>query len=222
MNHKITALTVQKRNRQRINVYLDGEFAFGLARITAAWLQVGQEISDEKIAQLLGEDEREVAYQRALKFLGYRPRTEREINDKLREHGFADPIIEYVLGRLQRSGLVDDEQFAKTWVENRNEYRPRSRRALSYELRQRGIDNEVIDETLEDFDDEEMAYQAALQKVRKLKNLEWQEFRQKMYAFLARRGFNYEASAQAVARVWAEQQSDQSNENYVSHEEVDE
>ncbi len=69
MNYEITALKLQKRNRQRVNVYLDGEFAFGLARIVAAWLAVGQEIDDQKIAQLQQEDAREVAYQRALKFL---------------------------------------------------------------------------------------------------------------------------------------------------------
>ena len=69
MNHTITALTLQKRNRERVNVYLDGEYAFGLARIVAAWLVVGQELSDEKITQLRIEDEREVAYQRALRLI---------------------------------------------------------------------------------------------------------------------------------------------------------
>ena len=64
MSHRITALKLQKRNRQRVNVYLDGDFAFGLARIVAAWLHVGQELSDEKIEQLLAEDAKEVAYHR--------------------------------------------------------------------------------------------------------------------------------------------------------------
>jgi len=73
MMHTITALTLQKRNRQRVSVFLDGEYSFGLARIVAAWLEVGQELSDEKIAQLRAEDEREVAYQRALRLIQYRP-----------------------------------------------------------------------------------------------------------------------------------------------------
>jgi len=204
MNYRITALSVQKRNRERVNVYLDGEFAFGLARIVAAWLQVGQEIDDEKIAQLRGEDALEVAYQQALKQLNYRPRTEAELLRHLKKHEVSEEHIEVVFERLRRNGLVDDARFAQTWVENRTELRPRSRRALSYELRQRGVDRETIEQSLEAIDDEALAYQAAQNQARKLGGLEWQDFRHKLLGFLARRGFNYEASAPAVARVWAE------------------
>jgi regulatory protein len=204
MEHKITALTAQKRNRQRVNVYLDGEFAFGLTRIVAAWLFVGQEISDEKIAELQAEDEREMAYQKALKLLEYRPRSEREIRQNLQTNQVPEAVQDAVLERLRRAALLDDSRFANAWVQNRSEMRPRSRRALSYELRQRGIADEFIQDATRDLNEEELAYQAAVQQARKLRNLEWQDFRQKMYGFLARRGFNYEVSAPAAARVWAE------------------
>ena len=125
MNHKITALTIQKRNRQRVNVFLDGEYAFGLARIVAAWLQVGQEISAEKITQLQIEDEREVAYQRALRLIQIRPRTATEIRQNLHRHALAPENIEYTLTRLQDSGLLNDASFAQHWVENRSDLRPR-------------------------------------------------------------------------------------------------
>lgn len=209
MNHKITALKVQKRNPQRVNVYLDGEFAFGLARIVAAWLEVGQEISAEKAARLQEEDGREVAYQKALNFLNYRPRSRAEVRSHLQKKGISDADCEDVLARLERSGLLDDARFAELWVENRGDLRPRGRRALAYELRQRGIEDKLIDQTLEDLDEDEMAYQAASKQFRKYRNLEWPDFRKKMYAHLARRGFNYETSAEAAARVWAEQRSDQ-------------
>jgi regulatory protein len=204
MKYRITSLTAQKRNPQRINVFLDGEFAFGLARIVAAWLQVGQEIDDEKIAKLRAEDEREEAYQRALSFLSYRPRTQNEIIQNLKKHAVPDEVIDGVLARLKRSGLVDDQNFAESWVENRSELHPRSRRALRYELRQKGVDPDIIEEAVAPVDEEELAYQAALKQARKLKHLEWQDFRQKMYGFLARRGFNYEVSSPATARVWEE------------------
>jgi regulatory protein len=187
-----------------VNVYLDGEFAFGLARIVAAWLEVGQEISDEKIAELQSEDSHEVAYQQALKLLNYRARTEAEIRQNLQKHEFSEEHIAQALERLRQNGLLNDERFAQGWVENRSEMRPRSRRALSQELRQRGIDDETIRETLDQIDDEALAYQAALKQARKLNGLEWQDFRQKMYGFLARRGFNYEVSAPVTAQVWAE------------------
>lgn len=204
MNHKITALTLQKRNRQRVNVYLDGEFAFGLSRFVAAWLEVGQEISDEKIAELRSQDAREVALQRALKYLDYRPRTEAEIRKHLSEKEVEEGIIDEVVKRLRRNNLVDDARFAENWVENRSEFRPRGKRALAYELRQRGIDRKAIDQVLEDVDEDQLAYQAALKQYRKYRRFDWPDFRKKMFGFLARRGFNYAASAEAIERVWKE------------------
>lgn len=201
---KITALKIQKRNPQRVNVYLDGEFAFGLARLLAAWLRIGQEISDEKIAALQAEDGCEVAYQHALKFIGYRPRSEREIRQNLSEHKIAEEVISGVVERLRQGGLVDDAAFAQNWVENRGDFRPRSRRALAIELRQKGIADEVVEQAIAETDDAEMAYQAAVKQARKLNRLDWPEFRRKLGGFLARRGFSYEVIAPTTARVWAE------------------
>jgi regulatory protein len=206
MEHRITALTLQKRNRQRVNVFLDGEFAFGLSRITAAWLQIDQVISDEKIAELRATDDREVAYQQALKFLSYRQRSIKELRRHLQENHYSEEIVSETLTRLQNSGLLDDRQFAETWVENRNEFRPRSKRALAIELRQRGIADEDIDEVTQNIDDEELAYQAALKHTRKMEGLEWLEFRQKLSSFLARRGFSYDVIKTVVERVWTEKQ----------------
>lgn len=204
MEHRITALKVQKRNQQRVNVYLDGEFAFGLARITAAWLSVGQVLSEEKIAQLQAEDELEKYYQRALRLLNYRPRTETEISQYLQKKSASEDIIGIVLNRLKTSGLVDDERFAQTWVENRTELRPRSRRALVYELRQRGVSDEIIQDSIDQMNDGDLAYQAALRRARRITSLDWNEYRQKMLRYLAQRGFNYDVSDEAARRVWDE------------------
>jgi regulatory protein len=207
MNRRITALKLQKRNHQRVNVYLDGEYAFGLARIVAAWLAVGTELSDEKIAQLQADDQREAAYQRALNLINFRPRTEVEIRQNLQRHKMEEEIIQYVLQRLKENGLVNDAGFAQSWVDNRAELRPRSRRALAFELRQRGVDTAIIEQTIDHVDDSAMAYQAALRQAHKIKNLEWREFRLKMLRYLAQRGFSYEVSAEAARRVWEEQEN---------------
>jgi regulatory protein len=213
MGRRITALKVQQRNPRRVNVYLDGEFAFGLERVAAAWLKIGQELSDEKIAQLQTEDEGEKAYQQALNLLSYRPRSEAEVRKKLEQRGVAESMIAEVLERLRRSGLVDDARFARDWAENRSEFRPRSRRALTIEMRQRGLDNESISQAVADLDDEQLAYQAALKHSRKLTGLDWQVYRQKLAGFLARRGFNYEVIAPVVRRLW--------DENHANHLEED-
>jgi len=204
MGRRITALTAQKRDRNRVNVYLDGEFAFGLSRIVAAWLQVGQELSDEKIAQLQSEDSREVAFQKAINLLSHRDRTEVEVRDHLRGYGVTDEIAGEILERLRRSSLVDDQRFTQNWIENRSEFRPRSRRALAYELRQKGIPEDAIQEALEDFDEDSAAYRAALRQARKHAALDWPEFRQKMLSHMARRGFSFDVAAPLVTKIWQE------------------
>jgi regulatory protein len=204
MGYKITALSVQKRNPNRVNVYLDGEFAFGLTRIVAAWLQVGQELTEEEIAVLKSRETYEAAYLQALKLLNYRQRSAKEVRRNLAEHGYGEEVIQESISRLERSGLIDDRRFAQNWVENRSEFRPRGRRALKMELYQRGLEEEEINQALESLDEEELAYQAALRQVRKMKGLEWPDFRQKMSAFLARRGFQYGYISTAVRRVWDE------------------
>jgi regulatory protein len=212
MEHKITRLTLQKRNHQRVNVYLDGEYAFGLSRIVAAWLQVGQEISDEKIEQLLAADAVEVAYRRALNFLSYRPRSESEVIKNLRKHNTDENIQREVINRLKNNGMINDRLFAQTWVENRCELRPRGARLLQYELRQRGVDQEIIDQTLEGLDEQELAYRAAKSKARKLRHSDQDTFRKKLFSFLSRRGFDYGTSAVIVTQVWNEMQNGQNHD----------
>lgn len=201
---KITALEVQKRNPNRVNVYLDGEFAFGLARIVAAWLRVNAELDDRKIEQLQVEDARERAIQQAMLFLSYRARSESEIRQNLRKHEFADNVIEHTLGRLRRDGLADDSGFARAWVENRSAFRPRSRRMLAIELRQKGIDEEASAEALKNVDEEALAYEAAQKRAPRFKDLEWNDYRKKLSEFLARRGFPYPVIAPVVTRIWNE------------------
>jgi len=206
---KITAIDVQKRSPNRVNIHLDGEFAFGLARIVAAWLRVGQELSEEKIEQLQLEDARERAFQQAMLFLSYRARSESEIRQNLRKHEIPEPIIDQTLERLRQDGLANDNQFARAWVENRSAFRPRSRRMMAMELRQKGLDDEAVSSAIESVDDEALAYEAAQKRALRLKGLEWNEFRKKLSEFLARRGFSYSVIVPVVTRIWNEAHTDE-------------
>jgi len=201
---KITAIEAQKKRSNRVNIYLDGEFAFGLERITAAWLKVGQELDEKKIEQLQAEDARERALQQALLFLSYRARSEAEIRKNLQKHEIPKTIIEETLEHLRRDGLANDDQFARAWVENRSTFRPRSRRMMALELRQKGLNDEAAKSALEDVDDEALAFEAAQKRAPRLKGLEWNEFRTKLSGFLARRGFSYSVIAPVVTRIWNE------------------
>jgi regulatory protein len=200
----ITAIEVQKNNPNRVNIYLDGEFAFGLARIVAAWLKTGQRLEDDKVAQLQANDAREKAFQQAMLFLSYRARSEAEIRQNLRKHEYPDGVIEETLERLRQARLADDGEFARAWVENRNTFRPRSKRALAMELRQKGLSDEATQSALAGVDEETLAYEAARKRVNRLKGLEWTDFRKKLSEFLARRGFPYAVIAPTVSRVWNE------------------
>jgi regulatory protein len=203
---KVTALRIQKHHPNRVNVYLDDEYCFGLSRITAAWLRIGQELSPTKIARLKAEDAREVAYIKALKYLDYRPRSRAEVRRNLEKHEISPEVINDVFKRLERSGLVNDERFAQDWVQNRSDFRPRSRRALAFELRQRGLNDMAIEKALEGLDEETLAYQAAVKQSRRYQGLEIRDFRNKLGSYLARRGFSYEIIKNVVAKVWDEQQ----------------
>jgi regulatory protein len=210
---KITAISVQKKNPNRVNIYLDGEFAFGIARITAAWLKNGELLSDEKIAKLLSDDMREWAYQQALLYLSYRARSEKEIQQNLRKHEVPEEAIEETLERLRKAGLANDNEFAQAWVENRSTFRPRSKRALTVELRQKGLDNETIQASLSDVDEEALAYEAGLKRATRFKGQEWSEFRKKLSEFLARRGFSYSVIAPIVSRIWSEIKAESQTNN---------
>lgn len=211
---KITAISVQKKNPNRVNIYLDGEYAFGVARITAAWLKNGDELSDEKISKLLAEDAREWAYQQALLYLSYRARSEKEIRQNLRKHEMPEEVIEETIERLRKAGLANDNEFAQAWVENRSTFRPRSRRALAMELRQKGLDDETVHSAVSGVDEEALAYEAAQKRLGRLKSLEWNEFRKKLSEFLARRGFSYSVIAPIVTRLWSEAHMDDQAKNF--------
>ncbi len=207
MAGKITALITQKRNKERVNVYIDGAFAFGLAMIEALKLRKGQFLDDDEIAHLKARDEVEVAHERALHFLSYRPRSIEEVRRRLREKQHGELVVETVVERLGRAGLLDDEAFARYWVENRKQFKPRSARALRYELRQRGVADTDIETALMDLDEEEAAYRAAQSRARRYTHSDEQAFRKKLGDYLTRCGFGYSIVRDVLDRMWAEKEA---------------
>ena len=192
MAGRITALEPQKHSKERFNVYLDGEFAFGLADIEAVRLHVGDWLSDEEIHTLQDADLLERARESALNFLSYRPRSEAELRRHLRDHAFADQIVEDLLERLKEVGLVDDRAFASFWVENRTQFRPRGCRALVQELRQKGVPSAVIEDALVGYDEAAAAEKVAREQALRLAHLPREQANRRLSDRLARRGFSYD------------------------------
>ena len=223
MSKKITALKIQKRNPARVNVYLDDEFAFGLAKIVAVWLKIGQELDEAKIERLKAEDEAEVVYLKALHFLSFRPRSEGEVRQRLIKQEYDETVIDATVARLKENGFLGDQQLASWWFGNRSTFRPRSQRMLAMELRKKDVSDEVISSALEEAEkDEVLAYQAAERYAHRLKGLDWLTFRKKLLGFLGRRGFFYGTAAPVVRQIWTELYSEDDEQlNDTMEEEFD-
>ena len=148
MAGRITRLAFQKHAADRVNVYLDGQYAFALPALDAARLGMGEYLDDDAIARLQTQDERQKAYDRALRFLSFRPRSQAEVRRNLLAAGLDAELVEATLARLAAQGYLDDAEFARFWVENRQQFRPKGSVALRGELRQRGVAAETVDAAL--------------------------------------------------------------------------
>ena len=198
----ITLLERQKNNPERVNVYLDGEFAFGLNEMDAVTLRKGQQLTESEIDELRQKDAVVKAVDYAANLLSYRPRSTKEIRERLLKHSFNDVVADAAIEKLLRLGYLDDRAFARFWIEDRNRFKPLGRRALSFELRNKGIEQAIIQELLEEIVDEGGgAYEAALKRVRQMRGTTKREFKQKIGAFLQRRGFGYEAVNGALTQL---------------------
>lgn len=201
---QVTALKLQKRNKKRVNVFLDEQFAFGLDATEAARLEIGQWLEDADIEALQAADDRQLAYQSALYFLSFRPRSIQEVQRNLADKEFSPATIEITIDRLEQAGYVGDLDFARYWIEQRRDFRPRGIAMLRHELRQKGIADDTIQVVLVDVEEETMAYKAAIRQAERLSHLPPDDFRRKLTSFLARRGFPYPIVRATIAQLESE------------------
>lgn len=202
MENRITALIVQKRNPDRVNVFMDGSFSFSVSRLVGAWLKVGQAISQQKIEEMCSADEMEKAFQSAVHFLSFRIRSENEIRLNLTKKEFSPLTIEETINKLKGAGLVNDADFARQWVETRANSKPRSRWLMEYELRQKKVPGDQIHQAFEIIpDDATLALQAARKKMHQYSHLEKDAFRKKITSFLMRRGFHYDVIKLTIDQI---------------------
>ena len=202
----VTVIATQKSRKGVVKVILDKGSALDLSIPLAAeaGIHQGQTLSHSEIERLKSADTFHRSYNSALRYLGVRPRSEAEIADRLRRHGFEAGTIDKVIKKLKKQGLVDDTEFARFWQENRENFKPVGRRLVELELKQKGINPDTIAEVTSEIDDETGAYRAAQKKVRSLKGLEYPLFQKRLGDFLKRRGFDYETINSTINRVWQE------------------
>jgi regulatory protein len=144
-------------------------------------------------------------YNKALEFLSYRTRSEKEIRDKLKAKQVEPQVIEKIIAKLKEKKFINDENFARQWIENRSRFKPRSLRLIKLELKQKGISEEVMEKISNDefliFNDLEQAKKLVEKRIKRLKDLSKQEIYQKLGRYLASKGFNWDTIKKAIDEV---------------------
>lgn len=193
---EITAITSQKKRKDRVNIFIDGSFAFALDHETLLknHLKVGQNILQTDIDRLIKEGEYAYWYNSVLQLISRRPRSQREITDYLNRKQTGDMVQEKILTKLKNAKFIDDTAFAKWFVDQRQQFRPKGKKALTQELRQKGIADAIITEVLnsESIDEIALARKIAEKKKRLLTRYPPDKQREKLISFLCRRGFSWE------------------------------
>lgn len=199
---KVTALTAQLRSPGRVNVFLDGKFSFSLdvTQIIEWGLATGKDITDAELEELRTESDFGKLYTRSLEYALTRPRSQREMKDYLwkktrpvrkkdgsTKEGMSQAVADRVLERLIERGYVDDEKFARFWIDNRNVRKGTSFKKLTQELRQKGVEPVLIESLL---GSSERTNEAELRKILQKKRSRYDD-PQKLIAYLQRLGFSY-------------------------------
>jgi regulatory protein len=141
-------------------------------------------------------------------YLSYRPRSEGEIRQWLHKRGFAKEVTETAIARLREQNLSDDLAFAQFWKDNRLSFRPKSKRLIKKELRDKKVASEIIEQVTSDIDDEQIAYKLSSSRMPSLAHLDYPDFYRRLSSYLAHRGFNYEVIKRTASVLWQEKEQD--------------
>lgn len=205
ISKKVTKIETQKKRRNRYSIFLDGEFAFGLDQevVYKTGVKEGDCLSDADIHNLLLLEERKTAKDSALRLLAHRDRSEKEIQDKLKQLNYLKETIDWVLSELKQMKLLDDAQFAHTFVKTKMINKPMGEYLLRRELQQKGIGEEsialAIEAAFQDRDQVTIAKELAEKQLQKYRNLDEKKIKKRLFDFLMRRGFSWDIIQEIVA-----------------------
>ena len=212
---RITSIELQQKRKNRFNIFLDGNFAFGVdENILAKFgLKTGLQLTSSQVEQLIKENELGKLTDQSLRFLSFRPRSEKEVINYLTgkiskkenikySQAKESPLIRQVVLKLKKYKYLDDFEFANWFVGSRIKSKPQGLSRVKFDLKQKGIDNEIIDSIIAKYPDQTALAKRAIEK--KLAN--WQklpkvDFKKKIYQYLASRGFNFETIGEVFANL---------------------
>ncbi len=211
---QISKIEPQKTNKGRYNVFIEGEFAFGIDKelVYTEKLEKDKEITEKEISNVVKKDLEKRLFDKACHFLSYRPRSRQEIRNnlwkkikKIKKETVdkvdRETLIESVLDKLSNLDFVDDEEFVSWWIKQRIQFKPRGKYLLKSELFKKGVDRETIKRSLKKYsreDETDWAKKLLEKKISRYKNLPEQKQRKKLSNLLAHRGFSWDIVNEVV------------------------
>lgn len=205
----VTSIEAQRHSTSRYSIFLDDEFAFGIGRdlLLESGIAKGAHLDQDQLDEILARDAIDRAVATAMRALEQRMQTRKELRTRLLRKGFEPAAIDGALEKLAEWGYLNDERFAELWIENRLAHRPRGRRMLEQELRQKGIDREIVQDTVAamEIDDRTAAFELATKRLKSVQKLPPEEQKKKLTGILARRGFDYGVIRATLEEVLGEQ-----------------
>lgn len=210
---RITTIEPQKKKVNRFNVYLDGSFGLGIDAETLLKnnLKVGQHLSEKQLSELISREETSKLTDKTLRFLSFRPRSEKETINYLSQkiaksqnisfkQAQESLIIKSIMKKLKKYNYLDDGEFAKWWVRSRIKSKPKGPFIIKRELMVKGINKEIINAVLSKYPNQtEIAQRAVEKKLKSWKNLPDLDFKKRVYSYLSTRGFGFETIKEAFA-----------------------
>ena len=202
---EITAIQAQVKDKERCNIYLDGQFYCGLKAETVYryQLQVGQKIEQSRLEEIQFENEKMQALDKAFSYLSATMKTERQMRDYLCKKGYLPSVCDYVLEKLYYYKLIDDKPYTKQYIKSAS--KTKGARRISLELRQKGVDVDMIDDALITIEDAEERAKEVLAKYMRHK-ANTKENLAKAFRYLLSRGFNYDDVKSALANYGMEEE----------------
>jgi len=200
----ITDIEPQK-NKNRVNIYLDDEFAFGLDReISYKYrLYIGQEIEKKFIEKILKTDERNKVINSALGYLSYRQRSQQEVFQKLRSKDYSHEDIEFAINYCIERNYINDIEFARSFIHDKSKLNKYGSVRIKYDLIKKGVDKSIIDQVLQaDFEEEySTALEVAEKKLASYRSDDKNSQYRKLGGFLQRRGYPYDVVSKVLREL---------------------
>lgn len=200
----ITRIEKQTNNQKRYSIYIDEKFAFGVSEEDLIYfkLKENSEITEQRYNYIMEYVIYTKAKDKAYKFLGYKARSEKEVRDKLIKENYPQEIIDRIIELFKHYNYINDENYTKAYINDRIKFKPRAKRMLKYELAQKGIDSDTIENIIDssNIDETDIAINLLQKKLKNKKDIEQKE-KQRIYNYMLRRGFDYETINKAFKEV---------------------